>query len=170
MVWSWIFDRMVCSGVLARNLYWTSYKFLCSSPSVKREKKLILECVCYTLLLEILIKIQSTIHLLFALNRKAHKLSVKSQKIQMFLSPCVNSLLIMVLISQSVKEAGNWFTAFTAPVTCCSVRGSVVLRRWNRQLQLSFINILTGTCFILCDPSCGCAVQASFRFYLRICY
>lgn len=136
----------------ARNLHWTVYEFLCSSPSVKREKTLILECVCYTLLLEILIKIQSTIRFLFALNRRAHKMTVKSQKIQMFLFPCVNSLLIMVLINQSVKEAGNWFTAFTAPVMCCSIRESVVLRKCNRQLQLSFINIPTDMHLVLCDP------------------
>lgn len=34
-------------------------------------------------------------------------MSEKSQNVQVFLFPCVNSLLITVLISQSVKEAGN---------------------------------------------------------------
>lgn len=148
VVWTWIFDRMVCwsaSNESSLNMLWISvFLFLC-----EKEKNLILECVCYMVLLEILIKIQSTIHFLFALNRKAHKMSMKSQKMQVFLSPCVNSLLIMVLISQSVKEAGNWFTAFTAPVMFCSARESVVLRRCNRQLQLSFINTPTGTCFML---------------------
>lgn len=43
-----------------------------------------LEC----LLLEILIKIQSTVHFLFTLNRKAHKISVKSQNSDVLISMC----------------------------------------------------------------------------------
>lgn len=41
-------------------------------------------------LLEILLKIQSAIQFVFALNL-AHEMSVKTQKIQLFLSPCVSS-------------------------------------------------------------------------------
>lgn len=59
-------------------------------PSLKREKNLILECVCYMVLLKILLKIQSAIQFLSALNL-VHEMSVKTQKIQLFLSPCVSS-------------------------------------------------------------------------------
>lgn len=116
--------------------------------------------MCYMVLREILIKIQTTIHFLFALNRKAHKMRVKSQQMQVFVSSCVNSLLIMVLISQSVKEAGKLIYCFYSSDRAQQC-WSVVLRRYKRQLQLRFINTPTDTCS---GASCSWAGQHRVLF------
>lgn len=121
-----------CFGVLWSASKESSLNKLQISVSLcEKRKKEILECVCYMVLLEILNKIQGTVHFLFALNRKAPNISVKSQKMQMFLSPCVNSLLIRVLITQSVKNrVTKLLLCSTSPCGSASVAGCVGEVRW----------------------------------------